>query len=145
MPSLSTDLTLMFPCSSVNFWRVMLIFLVMVLVPLPVILLQSPYPLWTDCLIYDVYHHIVKFPAIVSNRCKGDKDCKVKFCCKCCNVGLCVVNCFGSLLTSLVKTFLSSAFNCAHHLHLRCYFGLKHTFLSYTLNLYSIRYLPIAY
>ena len=40
-------------------------------------------------------------PANDSNCCKvclasGDKDRKVRFCCKCCNVELCVVDCFWS-------------------------------------------------
>ena len=71
-------------------------------VPLPLIPLQLPHPLRLERLIYQVDQQIVKFPANVSNCCckvclgRGDKERKVTFCCKCCNVGLCVVNCFWS-------------------------------------------------
>ena len=92
-------------------------------VPLLPIPLQPPLPARPDRLMYHVDHQIVKFPPSVSNRCKvclarGDKDRKVRFCCKRCNVGLCVVDCFWSYHTLLrpCLNFCLAPFG-ASHLH----------------------------
>ena len=85
-----------------------------------------PYPLRPDRLIYHADHQIVKFPANVSNRCKV---CLAKKLDSAANVA--TLDCVLSIVSGPI--------------FIRCYFGLKHTFISDTPNLYSIRYLPLAY